>query len=98
MEHGKRIVVGSPKISSREVTLPFTIEGETQEDYQSKKKSFEKVLYSGVVKIQVPSISSDVFTLVYKGKCSSYGQNKLRTFGKFSAKFEEPNPSDRGNS
>ena len=95
LEHGKRVIVGSPKIASRTVTLPFTIEGVSSSDYQSKKKSFELELYKGLVEIQVPANSGDVFSLVYKGNCTSYGHNQARTFGKFSAKFEEFDPSNR---
>lgn len=94
-EHGKRVLVVEPRISSRSVTLPFTIEGNSQSDYQTKKKSFESELYKGSIIIQIPDNSNDVFKLVYKGQCASYGQNKNRNFGKFNAKFEEPNPTDR---
>ena len=95
LEHGKRVIAANPKIDSRTLTLPFTIEGSSQSDYRQKKKAFEQVLYSCVIDVQVPNIGQDVFHLCYRGQCSSYGQNKLRTFGKFSAKFEEPNPSNR---
>ena len=95
IEHGKRVLVVNPMISSRSVTLPFTIEGESQSDYQLKKKSFEEELYKGIITIQIPMNSNDVFKLVYKGQCASYGQNRTRTFGKFNAKFEESNPTDR---
>lgn len=95
LEHGKRIVVYNPRIASRSLTLPFTIEGKTSKDYQLKKKAFEQILYQGVLTIEIPENSDDVFKLVFKGQCTSYGQNKERTFGKFSAKFDEPNPSDR---
>lgn len=95
MENGKRILAKNVKIASRVVTLPFTIEGSSQSDYQSKKKSFESELYNGYLTVQIPGNSSDVFKLYYKGQSSSYGQNKERTFGKFSAKFEEANPIDR---
>lgn len=95
IEHGKRVLAVEPRISSRSVTLPFTIEGESQSDYQTKKKSFESELYKGFITIQIPDNSNDVFKLIYKGQCASYGQNKSRSFGKFSAKFEEPNPADR---
>lgn len=94
-ENGKRVLVGEPKLASRTITLPFTIEGETASDYQSKKKAFEAELYQGLIEVQIPENTSDVFRLVYKGNCTSYGQNKSRNFGKFSAKFEEPNPSER---
>lgn len=95
MENGKRILAKNVKLASRVVTLPFTIEGSSQLDYQSKKKSFESELYNGYLTVQVPGNSSDIFKLYYKGQSSSYGQNKERTFGKFSAKFEEANPDDR---
>ena len=95
IEHGKRVLVVEPRISSRSVTLPFTIEGNSQSDYQTKKKSFESELYKGSITIQIPDNSNDVFKLVYKGQCASYGQNKSRSFGKFNAKFVEPNPTDR---
>lgn len=95
IEHGKRILVSKPKIASRTITLSFTIEGESASDYQAKKKAFEEELYKGDVVVKVPDNSSDVYHLVYKGNCTSYGHNTLRTFGKFSAKFEEPNPTNR---
>lgn len=95
LEHGKRVVLGEPKFSARTITLPFTIEGESSSDYQAKKKAFEAELYKGFVEVQIPANTSDVFKLIYKGNCTSYGQNKARTFGKFSAKFEEADPSDR---
>lgn len=95
MEHGKRIVTSNPKLSSRQITLSFTIEGNSPSDFLDKKKLFETELYKGHIDIQVPANSDDVFHLIYKGNCTSYGHNRTRTFCKFSAKFEEPNPSDR---
>lgn len=95
LEHGKRVVVGQPKLAARVVTLPFTIEGKSVSDYQAKKKSFELELYKGSITVQIPANSSNLFKLLYQGNCTSYGQNKERNFGKFSAKFEEIDPSDR---
>lgn len=93
-EHGKRVVV-IPKIDARDVTLPFTITGTSAEDYKTKKKAFEEELFGGYVDIQIPDNGDEVYHLLYKGKCTSYGHNTARTFGKFSAKFEEYNPNVR---
>lgn len=38
LEHGKRVIINNPKVDEREITLSFTIEGNSQSDYQSKKK------------------------------------------------------------
>lgn len=38
LEHGKRVIINNPKVDEREITLSFTIEGNSQSDYQAKKK------------------------------------------------------------
>ena len=43
LEHGKRVIINNPKVDEREITLSFTIEGNSQSDYQSKKKAFFNV-------------------------------------------------------
>lgn len=95
LEHGKRIIVNNPKVDEREITLSFAIEGNSQSDYQSKKKAFFDELYKGKVDIQVPANSSEIYHLIYLGKSITYAQSLDRTFGKISAKFNEPNPANR---
>ena len=94
LEHGKR-VINNPKVDEREITLSFTIEGNSQSDYQAKKKAFFDELYKGVVDIQVPANSNEIYHLIYLGKSVAYAQSLNRTFGKISAKFNEPNPANR---
>mgnify|MGYP001632136452 FL=1 len=96
LEHGKRVIINNPKVDEREITLSFTIEGNSQSDYQAKKKAFFDELYKGVVDIQIPANSSEVYHLIYTGKSVTYAQSLDRTFGKISAKFNEPNPSPEG--
>lgn len=96
LEHGKRVTVTDAKLNSREVTLTFTIEGETPSDYADKKKRFYDELYKVKMTIQVPENGDEVYHLNYLGKSISYAQSLDRTFGKISSKFEEPNPSLRG--
>lgn len=42
LEHGKRVIINNPKIDEREITLSFTIEGNSKSDYQAKKGLFLK--------------------------------------------------------
>lgn len=95
LEHGKEMVVESPKLDERELALTFTIQGSSPEDYQIKKKAFYDELYKGTIDIQVPENSSEVYHLVYLGKSVSYAQSLDRTFGKITSKFCEPNPAIR---
>ncbi len=96
LEHGKRIIVDeNPKIASREVLLDFTITGSSPEDFLNKKNRFLAMMYKGVIALQVPQVSPDVYHLVYRGKGSDYGMNAQRTFCHIMLKFVEPNPTNR---
>ena len=95
LEHGKRVIVSNPKQDEREITLTFTIEGNSKSDYQIKKKAFFDELYNGKIDIQVPENGSEVYHLIYLGKSITYAQSLDRTFGKVSMKFSEPNPTNR---
>lgn len=95
LEHGKRVITDPAiiKIASRDVTLQFHICGTTVEDYMNKKKAFQSILYSGEVNIQIPSRGNEIYHLIYQGRQVSFSQTA--TEGKLSAKFEEPNPTNR---
>ena len=49
LEHGKRVIINNPKVDEREITLSFTIESNSQSDYQAKKKAFFDELYKGEI-------------------------------------------------
>lgn len=93
-EDGTRMVV-IPKLSSRELSLPFTIMGADAKEFLSNKAKFEEVLNKGNIVIRVPGYDDKKYKLVYTGKSVSYSMNKWRTFATLSAKFIEPNPTDR---
>lgn len=95
LEHGRRIITTGAKVDSREITLEFTIEGNSETDYRTKKRAFQQELQAGAFTIKVPVLGTDVYHLVYTGKSTSYGLSISRRFGKISAKFTEPNPMDR---
>lgn len=95
LEHGKRIITDNAKVASREITLQFTIEGSSENDYRTKKKAFQTELERGAVNIKIPALGTELYRLVYLGKNVSYGLSLDRCFGKVSSKFEEPNPANR---
>ena len=95
LEHGKRVIVNDPKIDEREITLSFTIGGLFQSEFSKIKKACFVELYKGKVDIQVPANGSEMYHLIYLGKNITYAQSLGRTFGKISAKFNEPNPASR---
>lgn len=95
LEHGKRVITDNAKVDSREITLQFTIEGSSENDFRSKKKAFQSELEKGAVNIKVPALGSEVYKLVYLGKNVSYGLSMDRRFCKVSSKFCEPDPTDR---
>lgn len=95
LEHGKRVITENAKVASRQITLQFTIEGDSESDYRTKKKSFQAELEKGAVNIKIPALGTDVYKLVFLGKSISYGISLDRCFGKVSSKFCEPNPMDR---
>ena len=95
LEHGKQVLMDNPKLDERELTLVFTVEGDSPADYQAKRTAFYEELYKGKIDIQIPENSSDIYHLLYLGKSVAYAQSLDRTFGKISAKFCEYNPSNR---
>lgn len=96
LEHGKRMIAENAKVASREISLQFTIEGSSESDFRTKKKSFQKELERGFVNLKIPTLGNEVYKLVYLGKSLSYALSTDRCFCKISSKFEEPNPSAEG--
>lgn len=94
LNNGKQVVYNNPKIDERDVTLVFTLEGETPDDYLSKYSAFKTELQKGKIEIKVPAFGNQVYRLTYL-RSASFGLNIPRTFSKISVKFNEPNPAER---
>lgn len=94
-QDGKRVILALRRVASREVTLKFTIKGDSASDFRTKRTAFEQELHSGLVNMNIPELGAQVYHLIYTGKNVSYAMNRARTFCTISAKFEEPNPADR---
>ncbi len=95
LKHGVDYCAVTPKLDERDLTLAFTIEGDTASEYETHYDSFLTVLQAGDVTVQVPSRSSKVYHLKYTGKQITYAESIDGTFSKMSAKFKEPNPTNR---
>ena len=95
LNHGKTVITTNAKVDERDLTLTFNLEGSSQSDYETKRKTFYNLLYAGTMTIKVPPRSEDVYHLTYTGKSISYAGNAGGTFSKVSVKFCEPNPMNR---
>ena len=95
LENGKRVITSNPMIDSRQLNLPFTISGDTEEEYRRRRKAFISELLKGNVTVCVPPLTSETYKLVYLGKGTSYALSLDRTFSRLTLKFEEPDPTDR---
>ena len=95
LEDGMRIDASNPKVDSREITLGFTITGTSESDYRAKKQAFQAELQKGSFTIRVPVLDEQKYKMIYTGRSISYGLSLDRCFGRFTAKFIEPNPTDR---
>ena len=94
-EHGTRIITALPRLDSREVTLTFSVEGDTPLDFQLKYRRLVQKLQSGEIVLKFAADDlPDVFHLVYT-KSSTYALNQERTFCKMAVKLTEPNPANR---
>jgi len=87
--------VGIPKVNERNITLNFTMEGNSASDFTAKNKAFVEVMRGGDVVIQVPEDSPAVYHLKYTGKSCTFARNTERTFAKLGLAFIEPNPTNR---
>lgn len=87
--------VGIPKVNERNITLNFTMEGNSTSDFTAKNKAFVEVMRGGDVVIQVPEDSPAVYHLKYTGKSCTFARNTERTFAKLGLAFIEPNPTNR---
>ena len=87
--------VSIPKVNERNITLNFTMEGNSASDFTAKNKAFVEVMRGGDVVIQVPEDSPAVYHLKYTGKSCTFARNTERTFAKIGLAFIEPNPTNR---
>ena len=91
LEHGKRVILNNQK---KDLTLVFTLMGESQLDYINKYKAFITEISSGDIEIKVPVLGEEVYHVYYL-RATSFAWSVDRTFSKISIKLCEPNPNNR---
>lgn len=98
---GKEVIFededGNPvtKLQSRDVTLLFTVFGDTIAERQQNYRRFCNMLYKGKVTISVPAEGSEVYTLIYVSNSGQFSLSASRKTCSVMIKFNEPNPAKR---
>lgn len=87
LENGKRVEFKNLKKDSREVTLMFNIEGDTFDEFRTRLKDFEAILYMGKVEIEVPYYKLK-HTLTYR-RSNSFNRSFSNTFCSILVRFTE---------
>lgn len=94
LQNGKKVIIENRKVDERDLTLTFTLKGDSPSDYTVKYSSFLNEITKGEFTIKVPALGEDVYHLYYI-RSASFGFNTARTFSKISVKLNEPNPGNR---
>lgn len=90
-EHGKRIIVDSPRLDERDLQLVFCIIADTEDNFLEKYDAFVAELNSGWVQLKVIKVKK-----VYNLTTSSFlDLGYYEQMGKLSVRFNEPNPDER---
>lgn len=95
-KNGKEVIYPqTPKLASRDLTLTFTIFGNTTTEHLANYKNFIALLQKGEISLSIPALGTEVYHLTYVGDSGSYMIEADRLASRLTVKFNEPNPADR---
>lgn len=95
-KNGKEVIYPqTPKLASRDLTLTFTIFGNTTIEHLTNYKNFVALLQKGEISLSIPALGTEVYHLTYVGDSGSYMIEADRLASRLTVKFNEPNPADR---
>lgn len=95
-KNGKEVIYPqTPKLASRDLTLTFTIFGNTTTEHLTNYKNFIALLQKGEISLSIPALGTEVYHLTYVGDSGSYMTEADRLASRLTVKFNEPNPADR---
>lgn len=95
-KNGKEVIYPqTPKLASRDLTLTFTIFGNTATEHLTNYKNFIALLQKGEISLSIPALGTEVYHLTYVGDSGSYMIEADRLASRLTVKFNEPNPADR---
>lgn len=92
-QHGKQYFTQQSRVDEKQVILMFYLDASSELEYYQRSKAFEAELRKGLLLFRVPKLFTE-----YKLILNNF--NDLTTWNKgskavFSARFTEPNPTDR---
>lgn len=95
-KNGKEVIYPqTPKLASRDLTLTFTIFGNTATEHLTNYKNFIALLQKGEISLSIPALGTEVYHLTYVGDSGSYMIEADRLASRLTVRFNEPNPADR---
>lgn len=95
-KNGKEVIYPqTPKLASRDLTLTFTIFGNTTTEHLTNYKNFIALLQKGEISLSIPALGTEVYHLTCVGDSGSYMIEADRLASRLTVKFNEPNPADR---
>lgn len=95
-KNGKEVIYPqTPKLASRDLTLTFTIFGNTATEHLTNYKNFIALLQKGEISLSIPALGTEVYHLTYVGDSGSYMIEADCLASRLTVKFNEPNPADR---
>ena len=95
-KNGKEVIYPqTPKLASRDLTLTFTIFGNTATEHLTNYKNFIALLQKGEISLSIPALGTEVYHLTYVGDSGSNMIEADRLASRLTVKFNEPNPADR---
>lgn len=92
LNNGKRVIVNSPKVDERSLTLTFNLTANSEDQFFSRYYLFCNLLSKGKLELKT-KYQTVVYRMVYES-CSQFSQ-LMRGIAKFSLKLTEPDPTDR---
>lgn len=94
LEHGKRVILNSPKVDERQVLLPIIMTASSASNFTQQYDNFcSEILETGKLDIIVSSQPTIVYHCIYED-CQQYTEF-VQEMAKFILKLTEPNPKNR---
>ena len=90
LEDGDRVLVSDIKVSSREVSISFLIEGADMSEMEQNSDAFLAEISTGIVEFKVKKMGRSYFFLLKEiSQITTYRKNPYK---EIKVKFYEPNP------
>ena len=90
LEDGDRVLVSDMKVSSREVSISFLVEGTDKDEMEQNSDALLKEISTGIVEFKVKKMGRSYFFLLKEiSQITTYRKNPYK---EIKVKFYEPNP------